>query len=105
MAAHSGVCRLIERHRSKLVKELDVESILPRLVRQGVFSKSEESEIVAISNAHRRIDLFLDSLSRKGLDAFKAYCAALEDFAPHLLTMFLLETSGWFYLYYSNIVI
>ncbi|XP_041355918.1 tight junction protein ZO-1-like isoform X2 [Gigantopelta aegis] len=93
MAALSGVCRLIERHRSKLVKELDVESILPRLVRQGVFSKSEESEIVAISNAHKRTDFFLDTLSRKGLEAFQVYCAALEDFAPHLLTMFLLETS------------
>jgi len=94
MAGKGGSARLLARHKASIVRELDVNKILPRLVRKGMITKSEETEILESGDQRRRSETFLDVLSRKGLPAFHEFCASLEANAPHLLTGFLLDTPG-----------
>lgn len=94
MAGKGVVARLLSQHRTMLLRDLDVNRILPRLMRRGVFSTAEEKEIMIVADPSRRVETFLDVLSRKGLTAFREFCQALEDFTPHILTEFLLDIPG-----------
>ncbi|XP_050399487.2 tight junction protein ZO-1 isoform X3 [Patella vulgata] len=93
MAGRGGVARLFERHRSRLLKELDINRIFPKLARKGVFTAVEETEISSITDNIKKLEVFLDLLSVKGTKAFQEFCSSLEELSPNLLTSFLLETS------------
>lgn len=91
MAGKSGIARQLERVRSKFVQELDINKVLPRLLRRGIFSVSEEKEILAPALPQKRIEVLLDILSKKDRNVFVEFCRSLEDCAPHLLTFIVLD--------------
>ncbi|KAK6184685.1 hypothetical protein SNE40_007104 [Patella caerulea] len=97
MAGRGGVARLFERHRPRLLKELDINRIFPKLARKGVFTPVEETEISSITDNIKKIEVFLDLLSVKGTKAFQEFCSSLEELSPSLLTSFLLDTSGKYF--------
>ncbi|XP_064596394.1 tight junction protein ZO-1-like [Liolophura sinensis] len=92
MASSKGaVSRLLVKQRASLIRDLDVDRILPRLVRKGVFTAVEEKEILSRGEQRAETELFLDFLERKDATAFREFCSSLEDYHPSLLTRFLLD--------------
>ena len=54
----------------------------------------EERQILSEQNISARGDLFVEILSKKGFNAFREMCTALELECPHLLTSLLLDSTG-----------
>ncbi|XP_055365762.1 tight junction protein ZO-1 isoform X4 [Betta splendens] len=85
------VAKILKRHRQKILSELDVNTVLPYLVYDRVFSLGEYKEILGQESGKKRAEIFLDHLSSKGPAAFCSFCSVLEEACPHLLTCFLLD--------------
>ncbi|XP_005929232.1 tight junction protein ZO-1 isoform X4 [Haplochromis burtoni] len=83
--------KILQQHREKILSELDVNSVLPYLVYDKVFSLGEYKEILGQDSDKKRTEIFLDHLSSKGPAAFSSFCSVLEEVCPHLLTCFLLD--------------
>ncbi|XP_047189062.1 tight junction protein ZO-1 isoform X3 [Scophthalmus maximus] len=83
--------KILKQHRQKILSELDVNTVLPYLVYDKVFSLGEYKEILGHESNKKRTEIFLDRLSSKGPAAFCSFCSVLEEVCPHLLTCFLLE--------------
>ncbi|KAF6738849.1 hypothetical protein FQA47_005840 [Oryzias melastigma] len=83
--------KILKEHRQKILCELDVNTVLPYLVYERVFSLVEYKEILGQESSRRRTEVFLDHLSSKGPAAFFSFCSVLEEVCPHLLTCFLLD--------------
>ncbi|XP_035013518.1 tight junction protein ZO-1 isoform X2 [Hippoglossus stenolepis] len=83
--------KILKQNRQKILSELDVNTVLPYLVYDKVFSLGEYKEILGQESSKKRTEIFLDHLSSKGPAAFCSFCAVLEEVCPHLLTCFLLE--------------
>ncbi len=88
------VAKVLKQHREMILKELDVNKVMPHLVYDKVFSLGEYKEILGQDSSKKRAELFLDQLSQKGPSAFNAFCSVLEEVCPHLLTCFLLDCEG-----------
>lgn len=86
--------KILQQHREKILSELDVNSVLPYLVYDKVFSLGEYKEILGQDSDKKRTEIFLDHLSSKGPAAFSSFCSVLEEVCPHLLTCFLLDGEG-----------
>lgn len=86
--------KILQQHREKILSELDVNSVLPYLVYDKVFSLGEYKEILGQESDKKRTEIFLDHLSSKGPAAFSSFCSVLEEVCPHLLTCFLLDGEG-----------
>nr|XP_043872548.1 tight junction protein ZO-1 isoform X7 [Solea senegalensis] len=91
--------KILKLHRQKILSELDVNTVLPYLVYDKVFSLGEYKEILGHESNKKRTEIFLDHLSSKGPSAFFSFCSVLEEVCPHLLTCFLLDgedgVSAW----------
>ncbi|XP_073724941.1 tight junction protein 1 isoform X9 [Misgurnus anguillicaudatus] len=85
------VAKILKQNREMILKELDVNKVLPYLVYDKVFSLGEYKEILSQDSGKKQTELFLDQLSQKGPNAFKDFCSVLEEACPHLLTCFLLD--------------
>ncbi|XP_077067292.1 tight junction protein 1b isoform X8 [Siphateles boraxobius] len=85
------VAKVLKQNREMILKELDVNKVLPYLVYDKVFSLGEYKEILGQDSGKKRAELFLDHLSQKGPCAFNDFCSVLEEVCPHLLTCFLLD--------------
>lgn len=86
--------KILKQHRERILNELDVNTVLPYLVYDKVFSLGEYKEILGQDSNKKRNEIFLDHLSLKGPAAFCSFCSVLEEVCPHLLTCFLLEGEG-----------
>lgn len=86
--------KILKHQRERILKELDVNKVLPYLVYEKVFSLGEYKEILTQESSWKRAEMFLEKLSSKGPTAFCAFCVVLEEVWPHLLTCFLLEGDG-----------
>uniref|UniRef100_A0A8C7M9F4 Zona occludens protein 1 n=1 Tax=Oncorhynchus kisutch TaxID=8019 RepID=A0A8C7M9F4_ONCKI len=86
--------KILRHHRERLLKELDINKVLPYLVYDRVFSLVECKDILGYDTNKKRTEIFLDKLSLKGPGAFCAFCSVLEEVCPHLLTCFLLDIEG-----------
>ncbi|XP_061773293.1 tight junction protein ZO-1-like isoform X10 [Nerophis ophidion] len=86
--------KILKQHRQKLLSELDVNTVLPYLVYDKVFSLGEYKEILGQDSNKKRTEIFLDRLSSKGPAAFCSFCSVLEEVCPHLLTCFLLDSDA-----------
>lgn len=86
--------KILKQHRQKILSELDVNTVLPYLVYDKVFSLGEYKEILGQESSKKRTEIFLDQLSTKGPAAFCSFCSVLEEVCPHLLTCFLLDGEG-----------
>ncbi|XP_028971093.2 tight junction protein ZO-1 isoform X4 [Esox lucius] len=83
--------RVVRRNRETILNELDVNSVLPYLVNDKVFSLVEYKEVLGQDSSRKRAEVFLDQLSSKEPSAFCAFCSVVEEVCPHLLTCFLLN--------------
>ncbi|CAL1594926.1 unnamed protein product [Knipowitschia caucasica] len=83
--------KILKQNRQKILNELDVNSVLPYLVYEKVFSLGEYKEILSQDTSKKRTEKFLDHLSCKSPAAFCSFCSVLEEVHPHLLTCFLLD--------------
>lgn len=86
--------KILKQHRQKILNDLDINSVLPHLVYERVFSLGEYKEILGQESSKKRTEIFLDHLSSKGPAAFCSFCSVLEEVCPHLLTSFLLDGEG-----------
>ncbi|XP_071141153.1 tight junction protein 1-like isoform X14 [Mytilus edulis] len=91
MAGKNTVARLLGQHKAAILRDLDVNRVLPRLIKNEVITQSEERQILESGGRKVQCEVFLDILSKKGVGAFHEFCASLEESSPHLLTGFLLE--------------
>ena len=94
MSGKIGVARQIEKVRQTFVTELDVNKLLPRLLRRRIFTVAEEKKILGPSNPEERTELMLDIISTKDISAFTEFCHTLEECAPKMLTHLALEGIG-----------
>ena len=92
--SRKSIQRLLERHKLQISRELEHSGILAQLVKKGVVNHEEESKISLEVNLTARADLFVEVLSKKGFNAFREMCNALELECPHLLTSLLLDSTG-----------
>ena len=94
--SRKSIQKLLERHKLQISRELDPgqSGILTQLVKKGVLNAEEESKIRIETNLTAKADLFVDILSKKGFNAFREMCNALELECPHLLTSLLLDSTG-----------
>ncbi|KAJ8311748.1 hypothetical protein KUTeg_011103 [Tegillarca granosa] len=92
MAGTDAIARLLDRHKVTLARDIDVNKFLPRLKRKGIITKADEKEIFGKNDQNIVTETFLEVLSRKGLTAFQEFCTCLEEIAPHLLTVFLIDS-------------
>jgi hypothetical protein len=98
MAGKNTVARLLGQHKTAILRDLEVNRVLPRLIQNEVITQSEEKQIIESGDRKRQCEVFLDILTKKGVGAFHEFCASLEESAPHLLTGFLLENPGYYYI-------
>ena len=84
--SRKSIQRLLERHKLQISRELEHSGILTQLVKKGVVNHEEESKLKSEVNLTARADLFVEVLSKKGFNAFREMCNALELECPHLLT-------------------
>ena len=91
-----SIQKLLDRHKLQISKELDPSqsAILTQLTKKGVIVSDEERQILCEQNVAARGDLFVEILSKKGFNAFREMCTALELECPHLLTSLLLDSTG-----------
>ncbi|BFZ13593.1 hypothetical protein BsWGS_16632 [Bradybaena similaris] len=92
MASRAGWSRQLARVRCQFVEELDINTLLPRLLVKRLFTLFEEKEILSPALPQKRVEVLLDVLSRKGRQVFVEFCRSLEELAPHLLTALVLES-------------
>lgn len=85
---------MLDRHKLQIAKELTGQNLLAQLSKKGVFNAEEEQLIAAEADLTCRADLFVEILSKKGFNAFRELCIALEMECPHLLTSLLLDSTG-----------
>ncbi|XP_072290617.1 tight junction protein 1 isoform X10 [Eucyclogobius newberryi] len=83
--------KILKQNHQRILNELDVNTVLPYLVYEKVFSLGEYKEMLSQDTSKKRTEVFLDRLSSKGPAAFCSFCAVLEEVHPHLLTCFLLD--------------
>lgn len=94
MAGTSEVVSLLEKHKNTIVSELSKTNILTVLVKKGVLSPQDEDLVLNEQNESVKGDVFIELIARKGVDAFKEFCFALETECPHVLTNLLAENLG-----------
>lgn len=87
----SKVGRLLLKHKSTLTKDVDINRIVSKLTHRGALNKKEEEVIFECADSKQKADLFVDILLEKGSRTFHEFCNVLEEYAPHLLTKFLLD--------------
>ena len=91
-----SIQKLLDRHKLQISKELDPSQsgLIGHLTKKGVFSVDEEKQLMLEQNVSARGDLFVEILAKKGFNAFREMCVALELECPHLLTSLLLDSTG-----------
>ena len=78
--------QILELHRAKFVKAVDVERLYPILQGADVLGSNDMAEINQLSTRESKVETLLDLLPSKGSQAFQTLCVALEPTYPHLLT-------------------
>ena len=74
----------LKRTRQQLIQSLDVTTVLPSLRAANYFTDEEEQMILADPRRRDRVAIFLDMVTKKGSDTFKAFSDILADQSPHL---------------------
>ena len=104
--SRKSIQKLLDRHKLQLSKELDPSQsgLITQLTKKGVFSADEERQLMLEQNVSARGELFVDILSKKGFNAFREMCVALELECPHLLTSLLLDSTGKTVFFYVKLL-
>lgn len=94
--SRKSIQKLLDRHKLQISRELDPSqsAMLTQLSKKGVINVDEEKQLIGETNIAARGDLFVEILAKKGFNAFREMCTALELECPHLLTSLLLDSTG-----------
>ncbi|KAF3688705.1 hypothetical protein EXN66_Car004377 [Channa argus] len=80
--------KILKQHKQKILSELDVNAVLPRLVYDKVFSLGEYKEILGQESNKKRTEIFLDHLCSKEPAAFCSFCSVLEETVKEAFLMY-----------------
>ena len=89
----SKVGRLLQKHKTTLTRDVDINRIVSKLTQRGALNEKEEEVILECSDQNKKADIFVDILSEKGSRTFHEFCTVLEECSPNLLTKFLLDST------------
>ena len=79
MAGAGGFAGILEKYRENIIKDVDIEYVIPYLVRQGVIDFNENRKLYMAPTVELRKELLLDIISvKKDPQSFHEFCAALE---------------------------
>lgn len=84
---------LLKFHRTRFLQCVDIDRLIPLLQTNGVLSNDDVTDLRKYSSSGAKAEKLLDLLPSKGSQAFQAFCLALENTYPHLLTVMFLGGS------------
>lgn len=97
--------RLLLQNKSRIVRELDVIKVLPRLVQKRAFTIAEERQILSKSDNAGRAEALIDLLTQKPAGAFDEFNNCLKTTYPKLRQLLLVSAYGkWPFVYQSRLV-
>ena len=68
--------------RFMLVRDMDTDEILDHI--NNIFTVNQYNRVNAGTTEEGRAGLLLDQLAKRGPNAFKCFCDALDETTPHL---------------------
>ncbi|KAK2149291.1 hypothetical protein LSH36_457g04010 [Paralvinella palmiformis] len=83
--------RLLLQNKSRIVRELDVIKVLPRLVQKRAFTIAEERQILSKSDNAGRAEALIDLLTQKPAGAFDEFNNCLKTTYPKLRQLLLVS--------------
>lgn len=81
---------LLKCHRTRFLKSIDIDRLIPLLQTNGALTNDDVTDLKKYHNSEGKAEKLLDLLPSKGSKAFQAFCLALENTYPHLLTVMFL---------------
>ncbi|KAG8193583.1 hypothetical protein JTE90_000220 [Oedothorax gibbosus] len=82
---------LLKFHRTRFLKCIDIDRLIPLLQTNGALTNDDVQDLKKYHNSEGKAEKLLDLLPSKGSKAFQAFCLALENTYPHLLTVMFLS--------------
>ncbi|XP_054712748.1 LOW QUALITY PROTEIN: disks large homolog 5-like [Uloborus diversus] len=82
---------LLKFHRTRFLQCVDIDRLIPHLQSNGVLSNDDVTDLRKYTSSGAKAEKLLDLLPSKGSQAFQAFCLALENTYPHLLTVMFLS--------------
>lgn len=81
---------LLNRHRERIILDLESSNMLTVLVKKNVISVITEALLVnyrseAPEDQKRKCDLLIDTIAKCGFKKFKEFCYAIETECPELI--------------------
>lgn len=80
---------LLNRHRKRLLVDLEASSMLTVLVKKNVISVITEALLINFRSVpedqRRKCDLLIDTIAQCGFKKFKEFCYAIEEECPELI--------------------
>ena len=92
-AKTSKVSKLLQKHKHSLTQDVDINQIVTVLTSKGALNRKEEEVIFECEDQKQKVDLFVEILNEKDSGTFHEFCRVLEEYCPHLLTKFLLDSA------------
>lgn len=81
---------LLNRHRERIIADLENTDMLTVLVKKNVISVITEALLINYRSApedqKRKCDLLVDTVAKCGFKKFKEFCYAIEEECPQLIT-------------------
>ncbi|GIY48544.1 disks large homolog 5 [Caerostris darwini] len=82
---------LLKFHRTRFLQCVDIDRLIPLLQTSGVLTNDDVTDLRKYNSSEAKAEKLLDLLPCKGSQAFQAFCLALENTYPHLLTVMFLS--------------
>ncbi|KAF8796408.1 Disks large like protein [Argiope bruennichi] len=82
---------LLKFHRTRFLQCVDIDRLIPLLQTSGVLTNDDVTDLRKFNSSEAKAEKLLDLLPSKGSHAFQAFCLALENTYPHLLTVMFLS--------------
>ncbi|GBN69421.1 Disks large 5, partial [Araneus ventricosus] len=82
---------LLKFHRTRFLQCVDIDRLIPLLQTSGVLTNDDVTDLRKYNSSEAKAEKLLDLLPSKGSQAFQAFCLALENTYPHLLTVMFLS--------------
>ena len=94
MAERAETSEVLNKFKFSIAQYLNIEEVTIYLRRHGIFTHNDKIDILFYDDNVSRTQKFVDILSKKSLRAFQDFCACLQTFSPHLLTIIASDHTG-----------
>ena len=74
----------LRKNRQVLLKDMEAKKVASRLYSRSIFSEEDKDEVNSKSTPNEQGEYLLDTLSKRGPRAFRAFCDVLHELSPHL---------------------